>query len=218
MLLTTLFSAFACLLSLFLLALLFELPGFKRVVGLIRMHISTRWLLDKNSYHQLKHVKLLLDDGSEVAVQIVVSRYGLFIIEVKSMYGWIFGSEYQQTWFRQVYTSRDEFENPLIQNYRFKKMLQRQLGLEPAQVFSAVVFPYYGISFKTLMPENVLSGRSYARYIKSHTLQLFTEQEVKNLVEEIESGRIHIPFSAAQATLERPRPEWDRDMQLRTVI
>ncbi len=47
---------------------------------------------------------------------VVVSRFGVFVIETKNYRGWIFGSEKQPQWTQQIYRQKNRFQNPLHQN------------------------------------------------------------------------------------------------------
>ena len=48
--------------------------------------------LPKEHYTLIKNVTLPTDDGTTQIDHIVVSEFGLFVIETKNMKGWIFGS------------------------------------------------------------------------------------------------------------------------------
>ena len=42
-------------------------------------------------YHLMNHITLQMEDGTTQVDQILVSRFGLFVIETKDYKGWIFG-------------------------------------------------------------------------------------------------------------------------------
>jgi hypothetical protein len=57
------------------------------------------WLkLDREVYRRVHNVILPARIGTTQIDHVVVSIYGLFVIETKNMDGWIFGSAEQQTW------------------------------------------------------------------------------------------------------------------------
>jgi len=184
-----LFSMLWWLLPLFIVAALFRSPWFKGVMGEAMVNMATRLFLNKKNYHLIKNVTIPTEDGTTQIDHIIVSRYGIFVVETKNMKGWIFGGEHQKMWTQQIFKSKRKFQNPLHQNYKHTKTLEAALGLEPDKIFSVVVFVGES-TFKTAMPENVTKGGGYIRYIKSKTKVLLSENAAHNLIEEIESARL----------------------------
>src|SRR5512147_1006634 len=63
------------------------------------------------SYHLLNHVTLRLDDGTTQIDHILVSRFGVFVIETKDYKGWIFGNEKDPYWTQVLFHSKFKFQN-----------------------------------------------------------------------------------------------------------
>ena len=62
-----------------------------------------------------------LPDGQGGTTQIdhiLLSPFGIFIIETKNYKGWIFGTERQKTWTQKIYKNSYKFQNPLHKNYK----------------------------------------------------------------------------------------------------
>jgi restriction system protein len=134
-------------------------------------------------------VTLPTEDGTTQIDHIIVSRYGVFVIETKNMKGWIFGSAQQKTWTQKIYRHTNTFQNPLHQNYKHTQTLQSALALDPDKLFSLIVF--VGDSeFKTPMPDNVVSIGSYVRFIKSKTQLILSDNEVQAICHKIASGQL----------------------------
>jgi ribosomal protein L37AE/L43A len=119
---------------------------------------------------------------------VIVSVYGVFVVETKNMKGWIFGGQHQKQWTQKIFKHSSKFQNPLHQNYKHVKALEQLLGLEENQLHSVVVF-IGDSTFKTPMPDNVTSGFGYVGYIKSKTERVIAEAQVDEIVRQIESGR-----------------------------
>lgn len=166
---------------------------FKGVVGEFFVNLSAKWLLDKEKYHLIKNVTLPTEDGSTQIDHVIVSEYGVFVVETKNMKGWIFGSPNQEIWTQKIYKHSSKFQNPLHQNYKHVKTLASLLGLNEQQVHSVVVF-VGDSTFKTEMPKNVTCGGGYARYIKSKKTPVLTESQVIEIVDKIEQGRLAPSF------------------------
>ena len=177
------------LIPLALIAGVLKSPWFKGIVGEFIVNLSAKLFLDKEQYHRIKNVTLPTEDGSTQIDHIIVSKYGVFVVETKNMKGWIFGSPNQKTWTQKIYKHSSKFQNPLHQNYKHVKTLELLLGLTDQQIHSVIVF-IGDSTFKTDMPENVTSGGAYLRFIKSKKQPVLTESEVNEIKSKIEGGRL----------------------------
>lgn len=166
---------------------------FKGVVGEFIVNLTAKLFLDNNTYHLIKNVTLPTEDGSTQIDHVIVSKYGVFVVETKNLQGWIFGSEKQRTWTQKIYRHTSKFQNPLHQNYKHVKTLESLLGLEDDQIHSVVVF-VGGCTLKTQMPENVAYGGGYVRYIKSKKQPVLSDVEVQDITNKIEIGRLTPSF------------------------
>lgn len=176
-----------------ILAALLKSAWFKGVFGEFIVNVSAKLMLDKNEYQLLKNVTLPTEDGTTQIDHVIVSVYGIFVVETKNMKGWIFGNPKHRTWTQKIYKHTSKFQNPLHQNYKHVKALESLLGLTDQQVHSVVVF-VGDSTFKTEMPPNVTYGMGYVRYIKSKTEQVLTPLEVDDIVVKIETGRLTPSF------------------------
>ncbi|MDK8463431.1 NERD domain-containing protein [Marinobacter sp. SS13-12] len=168
-------------------------PWFKGHLGEFVVNVCARLFLDKDDYHLINNVTLPTEDGTTQIDHIIVSEYGVFVVETKNMKGWIFGNAKQRQWTQKIYRHSQKFQNPLHQNYKHMKTLQALLGLTDAQIHSVVVF-VGDVTFKTEMPANVTRSGEYLRFIKSHTEKVLITQQVREMVEMIASGRLKVSF------------------------
>ena len=165
----------------------------KGIIGEFLINVAAKLQLDKNQYHLIKNVTLPTEDGTTQIDHIIVSEYGIFIVETKNMKGWIFGDEKQKFWTQKIYKHTNKFQNPLHQNYKHIKTIQNALNIEQNKIFSVIVFTGDS-TFKTDMPENVKHGIGYIDYIKSKTLKIISKEEVIKIISLIESGRLSRSF------------------------
>lgn len=161
----------------------------KGALGEFMGSLAGKLFLDKETYRSLNNVTLDTSNGTTQIDHVIASRYGIFVIEAKYYQGWIFGSERQSEWTQSLPGGRKfKFQNPLRQNYRHIKALSEFLGLSEEKFHSVVMF--WGESeFKTEMPPNVMSS-GYSTYIKSKNDVLFSDEEVGQLVEALQTGRM----------------------------
>ena len=156
--------------------------------GELFVNLLARFRLDKKTYHLINNVTLPTEDSTTQVDHIIVSKYGLFVVETKHLTGWLYGSENNAEWTQQIYKHKNTFQNPLRQNYRHTKVLEEILGLMPNKIFSIIVF-VGDSTFKTVMPENVTYASGYIKYIKSKTEPLFGEFEVQDIKTKIKEYR-----------------------------
>lgn len=174
-------------LSLFLAFL--KSPFVKGIVGEFQVNLLASLMLEKQHYRLFKNVTLPTEDGTTQIDHIIVSRYGVFVIETKNMTGWIYGGTHQKTWTQKIYKHTTKFQNPLHQNYKHTQTLQAAFEIGNEKIFPVVVF--IGDSeFKTAMPDNVVYAGRYIRYIKGKTQPILSELEVMSICKKIESGRL----------------------------
>ena len=61
--------------------------------------------------------------------ELVLSEYGIFVIEIKNYKGWIFGNERSENWTQVIYKEKFTFRNPIKQNwshiYALKNVLSK---------------------------------------------------------------------------------------------
>jgi len=158
-------------------------------IGEALVRLSARIALKPSIYRAFHDVTLARDGGTTQIDHIFVSPYGVFVVETKNMKGWIFGGEKQANWTQKIYRSSRKFQNPLRQNYGHTEAIRELLELEKGAVHSVVVFAG-GSTFKTPMPENVVHGGGYIRYIRRFRKRVFDEEQVRNLCDRIANGRL----------------------------
>ena len=174
------------LIPLLLIIAFFKSRYFKGRLGEAIVNSSINRKLDKTQYHLIKDATLPTDNGTTQVDHIIVSKFGIFVIETKNMKGWIFGKEHQKMWTQTIYKHKSKFQNPLHQNLKHTKTLETLLDLSSDKFHSVIIFTGEA-TLKTTMPENVLKG-GYTDYIKSKTEVLFNDSEVKKIIAQIESN------------------------------
>jgi hypothetical protein len=73
-------------------------PGVKGALGEFRVDSSLRAFLDEREYRVFKDLTLPTRGGTTQIDHVVVSRFGVFVIETKNLTGWIFGGADQAQW------------------------------------------------------------------------------------------------------------------------
>ena len=103
------------------LVIILKSPWFKGVTGEFIVNVAARMFLNKHVYHLIKNVTLRTEDGTTQIDHIIVSRYGVFVVETKNMKGWIFGNPNEKTWTQKIYKHSSKFQNPLAPKLQARK-------------------------------------------------------------------------------------------------
>ncbi|WP_201538164.1 NERD domain-containing protein [Psychrobacter immobilis] len=164
---------------------------FKGFLGETVINIAMWLKLEKDVYHRLNGITLPLANGGSTQIDhVIVSVYGIFVIETKNYKGWIYGKEAQRQWTQAFPNGRKyKFQNPLRQNYLHIKTLADLLGLELSYFHSMIAFiGECELKTRDELPEHVLTS-GMASYVKKKQDKLLTDEEVRAIVEQIESNR-----------------------------
>lgn len=106
--------------------------------------------------HVLSNVTLRLEDDSTTQIDhVLVSTKGIFVIETKHYKGWIFANPKSKSWTQTIYNLKFRFQNPIYQNYKHVKAIQKLCEfIDPNLIHNIVVFSGESV-FKTPKPDNV---------------------------------------------------------------
>lgn len=150
--------------------------GEKQVALRLRRGLSEEYMI-------LNDVYLPLPDGTTTQIDhVVVSQYGVFVVETKNYSGWIFADEKSAQWTQTLRNTKSRFQNPMRQNFRHICALAENLGIDRSYFHGVVVFSN-NCTFKTDMPNGVVYVSGVAEFIRG-----FTTTRIKPVqVPEVES-------------------------------
>lgn len=145
--------------------------------------------LDSEEYKVLNDIMIRKKDGKTTQIDhIIVSAYGIFVIETKNYSGWIFGKENDKYW-TQVLNKRtkNKFFNPIFQNKGHINALKELIGKD---------IPYYSIvAFSTKATlknkmSNVVYMSQLKKAIRQYTDKAISKKEVINICNIIKRANI----------------------------
>jgi len=143
-------------------------------------------------YHLLNHITLKLKEGTTQIDHILVSRFGVFVIETKDYKGWIFANAKHATWTQVLYRWKFKFQNPIFQNMRHVRAVEDLLDfLPPEAIKSAVVFTGRA-EFKTEMPTGVYTLLGLIDHLRAATEEFMSLNRVQFCVGRLETARLAI--------------------------
>ena len=146
------------------------------------------WInLDSKIYKRFHD--LILTHGSRTTQidHVVLSPYGLFVVETKNLDGWIFGSETGKVWTQDLHGSKRTFQNPLHQNYGHTKALAEHLQVDHSRVHS-IVFFIGEAELKTVLPSNVMTS-GLSDYVERFRAVVFSAAEMAWIEDELSRAR-----------------------------
>lgn len=173
---------------------LYKKPQVKGWLGEFAVKRQFKNTLKKtNQYILINDCTLPTDVGSTTQIDhIILSLYGIFVIETKNYKGRIFGKKYDKLWTQRLNRSYT-FQNPLHQNYKHICTLQESLATQfklPTDCLQSVVVFVGDCTFKTAMPPNICLGNSWVDYVLQFKSPLLTQSDIKKIQTHIEKTRL----------------------------
>jgi len=158
-------------LSAALLFLKIFLPTISAWVGRWRVRYVLAMSLPKPYYTTFDNVTLKTGRGIVHLDHLLVSPYGIFVIEACHLWGNILGSGNDPWWSRRLLFSEIKLRNPLQQAGADIELLQDLLGLEAHQFHTLAVFTCCN-GFKSESPASVTKLGGMLPYIQVRTEKL----------------------------------------------
>lgn len=163
--------------------------------AVVKMELSS---LDKDKYSIINNLVLENLSGNTYSTQIdhlVISTYGVFSIETKNYKGLIYGSEYSKKWVQNIHGTKNDFMNPVLQNYAHIQAVKSILSkyYPNMRYFSIVAFsPDAKVKVKT--NDSVICKMSQvSRNVKRLSdKEILNPNDFKKIVELIEKNKLNI--------------------------
>ena len=161
-------------------------PQVKGWFGEMVLNTLLKVKLDGTKYRILHNIMLPTDDGTTTQIDhVIVSKWGIFVIETKTYSGWVFGDAKSPQWTVTHFKRKDRFQNPLRQNYKHLATLSECLGI-PMEYFKTIVAFGGETTFKTDMPVEVMLFGNVPNYIlRNSTNAIIKAEQVPEIVDAI---------------------------------
>ncbi|MBQ8677032.1 MAG: NERD domain-containing protein [Alphaproteobacteria bacterium] len=147
--------------------------------------------LNEDEYSVINDILLKYNDYSTQIDHVVVSIYGIFVIETKNYKGWITGYENSEKWYKNMFGYKYSFYNPIRQNKSHISALKRLLHIKNDNFISIVAF-----SDDCDLKVNTLTDVIYISDIFSTIMQYqdikLTKLEVDKITDIINSADINL--------------------------
>ena len=183
---------------------LMEKPSYRgwwgeyKVNLMLRLCLSSEYKVFTNAIYRGKR-----KDESTQIDHVVVSRYGVFVMETKSLKGKVFVEPTDpNAWVQLVGRRKYKLRNPLMQNYAHIKAVQVVTGVHSQKIHSYAVMAG-SAQFPEGMPERVFKIWPLIRKIQSHRTPVFTRGHTDDICKALRRRRIKGGYWASRRHVER---------------
>jgi hypothetical protein len=158
--------------------------------------------LERSRYTVFNDLDVPSGGGTVHVDHVVVSKFGVFVIESQYARGWISGGEFQERW-KQYHLGRfTRLDNPLHRNKIQVDALGRLLGL-PRQKMHPLVVMVGQKGYKSPMPEQMVVPERLIRHIHRKGQQLLNDEQAVRVIEGLRGPGVVIGGRASGASRRR---------------
>jgi len=149
--------------------------------SIVRFKLSR---LDQNEYKTINNFMIAIDGKSSEIDHIVVSKYGVFVIETKNYKGYITGHEKGKEWTQYINKYKSKFYNPVRQNYGHVMALKKVFIKYPKIPFIPIVVFTGDAKLKIKADSSiVIESKDLIRTIESYNKPVLTTKGVNFVYE-----------------------------------
>lgn len=176
------------LISFFILVTLFK----NKIKGIVGEKTTSFYLnfLDKSKYKIISDIVLKNGEKTSQIDHIVISDYGVFVIETKNYKGWIFGNENSEYWTQVLYKKKSRFYNPIKQNYGHIKTLKECLNEFPNLKYKSIIVFSSKADLRINTTTNVITYSKLNLTIRRNSEKNLSEIEQEQILKKIKSLNI----------------------------
>ena len=145
--------------------------------------------LDSRRYTILNDVVIPSGGGTIRIDHVVVSKFGIFVIESQYARGWVSGTDVQDRWKQHHLGRISRLENPIHRNRLQAEALAGLLGF-PSLAFHRQVVLVGARGFKDQKPLNVVEPEKLIRYMRSKGEQRLDDEQAARALKGVEAGRV----------------------------
>jgi len=153
------------------------IPKIKGIIG-EKSISSILYLLDKSKYSVINNIVLERDTKTSQIDHVVISDFGIFVIETKNYKGWIVGNEKSEHWTQVLFKRKQRFYNPIKQNLGHINVLKTYLSKYPSINYIPIVVFLSKSDIKVKTTYNIINSRQLIQTIKKYN-EINLEQREK---------------------------------------
>ena len=178
-------------------------------------HLLSR--LPEDSYRVLNDIMVNGRYGLTQIDHIVVSKYGVFVIETKNMKGKIYGGERSGEWTKFSKGRKMTFKNPTHQNYGHVKALEQITDLSP-DLFHGIVVFVGSARLQFDAGRGVVYKRDLQNLICSYQTEVLSISQMDRITEMIRSANNNTSETRKEHLTQIRRKAADNEAKIKNMI
>ena len=141
--------------------------------------------LDKEKYTVINDVMVEVERGTSQIDHVIVSNFGVFVVETKNYSGWIFGDDTSRYWTQVIYKRKEKFYNPIRQNLGHIKALKKVLADYPNLLYIPIVVFSINADLKTKTSNHVVYSTKLLKTIRRYDESVISDTEKKDIAQRL---------------------------------
>lgn len=151
--------------------------------------------LPKSKYQVINNLVLRNGERTSQIDHLIVSDYGLFVVETKNLKGWIFGYENSEYWTQVIYKRKERFYNPIRQNRGHLMALRKTLHLFPGIKMIPIVVFSSSSTLKVETTSEVIYSDQLVGTIKAYYETTLSDIDKMRIYDVLSSANISHKFN-----------------------
>lgn len=165
-------------------------PRFRGDIAESRVRRILAHGLEKSRYTILNDVVLPAGGGTVHVDHIVISRFGVFVIESLYASGMVSGGEFQDRWKQEQWGRATRFENPMHQNAVQAETLGRLLGMPQSKIHRVVVLTGHK-GMRTEVSDRLVPAEQLIRYIRKKGTHVLEPEQADRALKAVQEARVN---------------------------
>ena len=137
--------------------------------------------LEKEKYKVINNIMLKVNGKTIQIDHIVISNYGVFVIETKNYKGWIIGNEYDDNWKQVIYKRKEKLHNPIKQNYGHIQALKEVLSEYNNLNFISIIAFTTKADLKVKTKTDVVYTINLMKTIRKYTAECISDTDKETI-------------------------------------
>jgi Nuclease-related domain/Topoisomerase DNA binding C4 zinc finger len=154
--------------------------------------------LDKSQYKILNNVVLEREGRTSQIDHLVISDFGVFVIETKNYKGWILGSENSEYWTQVLFKRKEKLYNPIRQNNGHILSLKKCLAeFKNVNYISIIVFSS-SAEIKVKTETDITYPLRLLKVIRKYSAVTLSENEKQNIFDKVQADNVSGSYDKRQ--------------------
>ncbi|GKU26504.1 nuclease-related domain-containing protein [Clostridium folliculivorans] len=143
--------------------------------------------LDESKYEIINQLILKLEENTIQIDNIVVSNFGIFVIQAENYKGKIIGREFDESWQQRLHVKTEKLQNPICENNKHIQALQQILKEFGELRYIPIVTFTTNVDLKVTSNTNVVYTIHLVKTIKKYTEEIISDIDKKKIYSELMS-------------------------------